>query len=302
MPGPAARPVVLSDEHRKTLEAVVRAQGAAQAAVRRARVVLLAADGMANAHIARMVGVNEDTVRLWRGRFADHPDPTALRDRPRSGRPPVVQPSTRASLISLACERPEDDDRRPFREVWTQGALQEALEEKTGVRLSTSEIGRILRAREIRPHRVRMWLQSQDPEFGPKVDRVCGLYVSPPPGATVLCMDEKRLFAHRRRPGLRACGPNRPCRKEFVYSRHGSSVLLATFNIADGEVFARCNPTRTGEDLVEFMEAVARRYPGEVYVVWDNLNVHYDGKQERWTEFNRRHGGRFRFVYTPKHA
>ena len=213
-----------------------------------------------------------------------------------------MKASTRATLISLACERPDDGDRRPLRDVWTQRALQQALQSETGVRLSTSEIGRILRAREIRPHHVKMWLQSQDPEFPAKVDRVCELYVSPPPDETVLCMDEKRLFAHRRRPGLRPCKPNQPCRKEFVYSRHGSSVLLATFNIADGEVFAQCNPTRKGEDLVAFMEAVAERYPGKVTVIWDNLNVHFDGKDARWTRFNQRHGGRFTFVHTPKHA
>ena len=292
----------MCDEHREKLETVVRAHLAPQVVVRRARIILLAAEGLSNAHIARTVGTTTDTVRLWRGRWADDPRPESLRDLPRSGRPPSIEAAVRATLISLACERPEDGDRRPFRDIWTQASLQAALAAKTGVKLSTSEIGRILRAREIRPHRVRMWLQSQDPEFREKVDVICGLYTRPPAGTTVLCMDEKRLFAHRRRPGVRPCGPNRPCRKEFVYSRHGSSVLMATFDIGTGEVFGHCNATRTGDDLVAFMERVAAHYPGPVVVIWDNLNVHFDGKKSRWSRFNRRHGGRFSFVYTPKHA
>ena len=77
---------------------------------------------------------------------------------------------------------------------------------------------------------------------------------------------------------------------------------MATFDIATGTVFGHCNPTRTGPDLVEFMEKVAARYPGPVVVIWDNLNVHYDGKDGRWAEFNSRHDDRFTFVYTPKHA
>ncbi|PID37802.1 MAG: IS630 family transposase [Proteobacteria bacterium] len=302
MPGPLARPIILSDEHRAKLESIVRAHGAAQAAVRRARIILLAADGCSNAEIARKIGTTEDTVRVWRGRWADTPTPKSLRDRRRSGRPPLVEAATRATLISLACQRPEDGDRRPFRDIWTQASLQAALKVETGVTLSTSEIGRILRAREIRPHRVKMWLQSQDPAFREKVDVICQLYTSPPAGTTVLCVDEKRLFAHRRRPGVRPCAPNQPCRKEFVYSRHGSSVLMATFDIATGNVFGHCNATRTGNDLVEFMEQVAARYPGPVVVIWDNLNVHYDGKAGRWAAFNARHDKRFTFVYTPKHA
>lgn len=73
--------------------------------------------------------------------------------------------------------------------------------------------------------------------------------------------------------------------------------------MASGEVFGHVRRRRTANDLLEFMEALATRYPtGIVYVVWDNLNIHYDGKDKRWTRFKRRHRGRFRFVYTPKHA
>ncbi len=225
----------------------------------------------------------------------------SLRDRPRSGRPPEVPLPVRARLVSLACER-VNRDKTPFRVVWSYEALQVALQADTGVRLSMSEIGRILRNAEIRPHRVRMWLNSQDPQFAEKCRVVCEQYVSPRSNATVICVDEKRLFAHAHKPDLQPPGRHPTTRREFEWSRNGSSVLIAAFNTATGEVYGECRARRAEVDLIEFMEAVAARTPGEVVAIWDNLNVHHDGASKRWTEFNRRHGGRFTFVHTPKHA
>jgi hypothetical protein len=88
-------------------------------------------------------------------------------------------------------------------------------------------------------------------------------------------------------------------RREFEYIRHGTSTLIAAFNVGTGTVFGRCR-RRTAEGLVRFMEEIAVRYPqGDVYVIWDNLNIHHG---PRWKAFNERHGGRFHFVHTPKHA
>jgi transposase len=106
----------------------------------------------------------------------------------------------------------------------------------------------------------------------------------------------ERKYPHHRDPKGRL-------RYEFEYKRHGVAALLAAFDVRTGEVHGRVVPHRTANALVEFLEAVARRYPEkQVYVVWDNLNIHYDGNDERWTAFNRRHGERFHFRYTPKHA
>jgi transposase len=92
-------------------------------------------------------------------------------------------------------------------------------------------------------------------------------------------------------------------RYEYEYRRHGTQALLAAFDIRTGHVFGRVVPNRNAEALVSFMHELAARYPkGDVYVVWDNLNIHYDGAEDRWRKFNEQHGGRFRFVHTPKHA
>lgn len=301
MPGPSAAAVTLSPELREFLESIVRSQTAEVRLVRRAQIALLAEQNVSNAEIARKLDFTEKTVRLWRARIASYPDLLSLFDRPRSGRPRDVPLEVRLQLVRLACERPEDD-KTPFRDIWTQEALQEALIAECGWWLSTSEIGRILRARDIRPHRIRMWLNSQDPDFGAKARKVCRYYLDPPPGATVLCIDEKRLFAHERLAPLRAANGRWPVRKEFGYRRKGTSTLLGAFDVRTGEVYGECRPRRTAADLLEFLETLADHIPGQVVVIWDNLNVHMDGADHRWSEFNTRHGGRFTFVYTPIHA
>jgi len=280
---------------------VVRGEKSERRHVRRATIVLLAHQQWPNERIAMHLRVDRKTVRLWRRRFAEDPRVETLLDRPRSGRPAKVAPETRAKLISLACDRV--GDKVPFRALWTRASLADALEKETGVRLSVSEVGRILRRQDLRPHHVRTWLNSQDPDFEAKICRVCETYLSPPAGATVLCIDEKRLFVrehlHRHLP---PGGRGRTVRQETDYKRHGVQVLLAAFDIATGHVHAEVRDHRKAVDLVEFMEHVASVVPGPVIVVWDNLNIHHEGKTARWSAFNARHGGRFSFVYTPKHA
>ncbi len=140
-----------------------------------------------------------------------------------------------------------------------------------------------------------------DPEFRPKVARICDLYLEPPPGATVVCVDEKTCIQalERKHPG-RPAAPGRHGRREFEYIRHGTRALIAGFDVRTGQIFGQLRSRRTASDLDEFMDGLARRYPrGLVYVVWDNLNIHHG---EAWERFNARLGGRFHFVYTPKHA
>lgn len=283
-----------------SLESLARSLTHPHREVMRAQIVLLCVRGLSNAAIAQRVGCNEQTVRKWRDRFAEAPSLDALKDRPRSGRPAVVPLATRCEVVKLACQRPEGSKAR-FREIWTLDSLQEAVREETGFDLSRSEIQRILNAEHLRPHRIRLWLHSPDPEFQSKVERICRLYLEPPEGATVLCVDEKSGIQalERRYPTQSPCR-GQPGRFEFEYRRHGTRTLLAAFETRTGHVVGCCRASRTASDLLAFMEIVAEHYPtGPVYVIWDNLNIHHG---ERWEVFNRQHGERFHFVYTPLHA
>ena len=265
----------------------------------RARIVLLAGRGIANPAIALQLGCDTQTVRKWRGRFFESSVAESLDDAKRSGRPPRISVASRCGIIKLACARPEDNH-APFRDVWTHAALRDAFVLESGITISLSEIGRILRAEGLRPHRMRLWLHSPDPDFAGKVERICKLYCTIPPGATVLCIDEKPMQVTSRKYPSKPSRRRRDGRWEFEYRRHGTLTLIGAFDIKTGIVFGQCRKRRTNEDILEYMEAVAARWPtGPVYVVWDNLNIHHG---ERWREFSARHGGRFHFVHTPLHA
>jgi len=295
-----ARPVLLPEQVREQLERTVRQQTAAQRDVLRARIALLADEGYSNAEIQRRLGCDIKTIRKWRALVAALPDKAVLKDAPRSGRPPRIATAIHAELVKLACSRP-DEHRIPFEVVWTLDSLSVALQRETKVKLSRSEIWRILKGACLRPHRVQQWLHSPDPEFRPKVEAICQLYVAPPVGATVLCVDEMTgIQALEPRFPLCPARRRRAARKEFEYRRHGTCTLLGAFNVKTGKVVARSGPTRTAADLLAFLDEVATHYPvGEVYIIWDNLNIHHG---PRWEEFNARHRGRFHFVYTPIHA
>jgi transposase len=292
---------VLSDKQRHELTVLAHSSRAPFRIVIRARIALLAADGHSNKDTAKRLCVTERTVCKWRKRIAENPDVETLKDTKRSGRPPQVALTTRLHLIKLACRRPEGN-KAPFREIWTQQALADALLKDTGVKLSRTEVRRVLSNEGFRPHRVRQWLHSPDPQFAEKVERICALYLDPPKDAIVLCIDEKPMQVLARKHPTKI-GPRAVVRREFEYKRHGTRVLLGAFDVADGSVFGQVVPHRTGEALVAYMNEVAHFYPDrQVYVVWDNLNVHFDGPDKRWTEFNAVHGGRFHFVHTPLHA
>ena len=298
--GRPARRVVLTDDERGELERLIRRGSAPQQAVLRARIALLAADGLGTGEIAERVGVSVPTVCKWRSRAADA-GVEGLCDATRKGRPRRISEEARLELIAVACE--------PLRMAGgrTTPTLEEirtrVIDREVVKTISRSHLHRILQAGDVRPHRVRMWLHSPAPEFRAKVNRICELYHSPPAGSVVLCIDEKTgMQAIERKHQDRDPRPGRTRRREFEYIRHGTQSLIAAFEVGTGKVNGVCGDSRTGDDLEAFMEELAARYPDtDVHVIWDNLNIH-KAMRKRWDPFNERHGGRFHFHFTPLHA
>jgi len=253
--------------------------------------------------VATHVGVTERTVRKWRQRFLEG-GIAGLYDRPRSGRPAHFRPEQRCEVIALACDAPTHHGLEG-RTFWTLDTLTYVVGRELDFTMSRSSIWRTLKRNALKPHRVRMWLHSPDPDFKPKVNRIVSLYLDPPKDAVILSIDEKTgMQALERRHETRRAIPGRPGRYEYEYIRHGTQSLISAFDIRTGRVTARCGPTRTAEDLMSFMETVAQVYreASRIIVIWDNLNIHHEGKDGRWSRFNARHGGKFEFVYTPIHA
>jgi transposase len=309
------RPLVISPELRGQLLQVSRSSTASYARVQRAIALLYVSDGLPTTEVARLTAQTDRSVRKWKARFAANPQLATLDDAPRSGRKSRIGLDTRVATIRIACERPDEDrgakkrgkrkeapPPKRFRDLWTQQSLADEVARQTGVTVSKSEIGRILRFQGIRPHLVRQWLHSSDKDFSAKAARVCSVYLDTPADEIVVCVDEKPIqVLGRRHPTF--VGRDGVVHREFEYVRHGTRCLLAAFDVRTGQVIAELVPRRTGEALVAFMQRVADAFPRKIiHVVWDNLNTHGDGKAARWTLFNERNGERFRFVRTPIHA
>lgn len=296
--GRPAPVVKLSNEERKSLEALIRRSTAPQRDVERAKLALMVHEGQTTSAIASKLGLSRPTVTLWRERLACF-GVEGLQEAPRPGRPRRLVDAQRLQLLAMACEPAEDAGRAtPTLDELCERAVARGVVEH----ISRSHLQRILHAGDVRPHRVRQWLHSPDPQFREKVNVICELYRQAPKGSVVLSIDEKTGIQaierkHEDRPPR--CGRAR--RREFEYIRHGTQALTAALDVHSGRMLASCTDRRTQSDLVAFMERVARAYPtGTVHVIWDNLNTHR--AQSVWDEFNARHGRRFVIHFTPLHA
>lgn len=293
----------ITKKERASLEDILRHQRGEARHYRRARMVLLAASGESRSSIARQLGTNRTRVGVWLARFqANRLD--GLDDLERSGRPSTITALERHQVVAAACRSPRDFG--VARNVWTHSSLCDAVVREGLVRaVSCSEVGRILDEAEIKPHRVKMWCHSKDPEYQKKMRAIVRLYVKRPPGEPVLCVDEKTgMQALSRSRELQPPSAGRDGRFEFEYRRNGTRCLFACFNTSTGKVLGRCTKARKREDFFSFMDVVASAYrQRRVHIVLDNLNTHKNTNRGAFvTEWNRRHGSRFKFHYTPTHG
>ena len=296
--GRQAQAIKLSREDRKSLELLTRRGTAEQRQVVRAQIALMCHAGASTTAIAEAVGVSVQTVSHWRSRLA-RKGVQGLQEVPRPGRPRRIGETQRLELLALACEPAELQGRAtPTLDELVDRAVQRGVVKQ----ISRSHLQRILQAGDLRPHRVRQWLHSPDPQFRQKVNEICALYRRAPKGAVVLSIDEKTgIQAIERKHADREPLPGRARRREFEYIRHGTQALIAALDVHSGRVIGSCSDRRTQADLVAFMEQVALAHPkGRVHIVWDNLNTHR--AQAVWDDFNARHGSRFVFHFTPLHA
>ena len=296
--GRQAQAIKLSREDRKSLELLTRRGTAEQRQVVRAQIALMCHAGASTTAIAEAVGVSVQTVSHWRSRLA-RKGVQGLQEVPRPGRPRRIGETQRLELLALACEPAELQGRAtPTLDELVDRAVQRGVVKQ----ISRSHLQRILQAGDLRPHRVRQWLHSPDPQFREKVNEICALYRRAPKGSVVLSIDEKTgIQAIERKHADREPQPGRARRREFEYIRHGTQALIAALDVHSGRVIGSCSDRRTQADLVAFMEQVALAHPkGRVHIVWDNLNTHR--AQAVWDDFNARHGSRFVFHFTPLHA
>ncbi|EQD37670.1 tISRso5 ISRSO5-transposase protein, partial [mine drainage metagenome] len=208
---------------------------------RRARIVLLAADGLRNDAIAQRVGVGRVQVGCWRTRYAEGGLASISKDRPRGGRPRTVDAGEIVRLTTQS--KPE---------AATQWSSRR-LAAKVGV--SDTSVLRVWEKHGLKPHRVRGFKVSRDPKFVEKLEDIVGLYMAPPEHALVLCCDEKSQVQalDRTQPGL----PLKKGRAQTMthdYKRNGTTTLFAALNVLDGQVIGQCQQRHTHAEWLKFLK------------------------------------------------
>lgn len=245
--------------------------------VRRARVVLLAADGVGNQVIADRVGTSRPTVNLWRGRYAQR-GIAGLSDEPRAGRPRRVD---RAAVITATLMPP------PAKLGVTHWSSR-LLGEQLGIEHST--VAAIWAEYGVKPSKAETFTFSTDPQLAGKVTDVVGLYLNPPENAVVLCLDEKsQIQALDRTQKLLPMQIGHPEQRTHDYLRHGTATLFAALEIATGTVTGLTKNRHRHQEFLVFLKYVARAYPDvELHLVMDNYATHKHAKVTEWLEANPR--------------
>lgn len=270
---PAAA-LAVSDGQREALGVIARSQTAPFRQVQRARVLLLAADGVANARIAERVGVSVATVRAWRSRFVADGLAKLGRVRAGRGRKPSVTQETVEEIVRLTLhERPAGHTHWSCR----------TMAARVGV--SPATVQRVWAARGLKPHRVKTFKLSTDPRFEEKLIDVVGLYLNPPEQAIVLCMDEKSSVQalDRTQPSL-PMKRGRAATMTSDYKRHGTTTLFAALDVLTGKVIGDCMPRHRHIEFLRFLRKINREVPKglDVHLICDNYSTHKHPAVTAW--------------------
>lgn len=282
-----ARPVTLDAEQRRLLEQQARARSLPARIVERARIVLRAAAGWQDKQIAAELGITPEKAARWRQRFLDRGLPGLEKDAPRPGRPRRITAAKVKRVIEKTTrEKPEAATH------WSTRTMAAA------VGLSEASVRRIWHAHGLKPHLVKTFKVSHDPEFAEKLEAIVGLYVNPPEHAMVLCADEKSQIQalDRTQPGLPLkrgrCGT-----LTHDYKRNGTATLFAALNTLDGTVISLCEERHRHQEWLKFLRVIDDVTPAEkqIHLIADNYATHKHAKVQRWLT---RHP-RFHVHFTP---
>jgi transposase len=261
---------------------------------KRARIVLLAADGWTNRDIGEVVDLHYNQVGVWRQRYAEY-GLAGLDDLERPGRPCVYDHDDVLLLVKTVTEDPPGGAAR-----WTMEALA-AVMGAHGVPISASQCWRICRALELKPWQVESWMTSHDPDFWEKAADVCGLYLDPPHNAVVFSVDEKTAIQAKTRINpTKPAVPGIPARREFEYERNGTAVLYAALNVHQGDVYGWVTDSCDSINFITFLWDLIDQTPAdmELHCIVDNLSAHLTEKTDILLE----HNPRVHLHFTPTHA
>ena len=279
--------IALTDEQTVELTRLARSKRTSVRLAQRAKIVLLAAQGLQNKDIADQLGVGRVQVARWRERYLKSGLEGIERDLPR-GAPPVKVDV--AKLVEMTTQSSPEAATH-----WSTRKMAAVLE------VSPSTVMRHWQANGLKPHLVRGFKVSRDPKFAEKLEDIVGLYMSPPEHALVLCCDEKSQVQalDRTQPGL----PMKKGREQTMthdYKRNGTTTLFAALNVLDGTVIGQCQQRHTHAEWLKFLRKIDRETPKDktLHLIADNYATHKHPAVQEWLTKH----PRFNMHFTPTSA
>ncbi len=282
-----AAEIDLSSEERTELMKLARSKRTSVRLAQRARMVLLASQGLQNKDIATQLGIGRVQVSRWRKRYAETRLAGIERDLPR-GAPPVSVDVAR--LVELTTQtKPEAATHWSTRTMATEMGI------------SAASVSRYWRANGLKPHLERNFKVSRDPKFVEKLEDIVGLYMNPPEHALVLCCDEKSQVQalDRTQPGL-PLKKGRAATMTHDYKRNGTSTLFAALNVLDGQIIAQCQARHRHTEWLKFLRQIERETPKDktLHLICDNYATHKHPVVQKWLGKH----PRFNMHFTPTSA
>ena len=311
--------LAIGEEELAELEIISRSRTEPAGRVCRARMLLAYREDPSFFAVGVALGVHHQTVQRCVVRAMTDGALAALEDRARPGREPVITQQARAWLIDLACRKAKELG-YPH-EVWTTRLLaQHAREHGPSAGhacladLAQGTVCKILDAGEVKPHKVRYYLERRDPAFAEKMAEVLCVYrevkllkkrKKPADAVAIVSYDEK--------PGVQAIGVTAPdlppvpgihptVARDHEYKRHGTVSLLAGIDLLTGKVHALVKDRHRSREFIEFLKLLDVAYPTHtaIKVILDNHSAHISKETRGWLAAQR--SGRFEFVFTPTHG
>ena len=282
--------VRLGPGDRNRLEAVVGSGNSPQKHVWRARIVLLSADGVGTMEIQRQTGKGKPTIWRWQARFMAEGVDGLLHEATRPAGKPALSAAMIERVVEMTLGEPPGETTH-----WTGRAMAKAAG------ISHRSVQRIWAAHGLKPHRVKTFKLSNDPDFAAKLADIVGLYVDPPEHALVLSVDEKSQIQalDRTQPGLPIkrgrCGT-----MTHDYIRHGTTTLFAALSVLEGKIIGQCMSRHRHQEFIRFLNKINRETPADLqlHLIVDNYATHKHPKVRAWLQ---RHP-RFHFHFTPTSA
>jgi transposase len=279
--------IVLERKARTELERLLADGNTRQKIAKRARIVLMTADGYGVVAIMRAVGVSKTTVWRWQDYFTEAGVNGLIKGR---SKPPGRKPLDAAIKLKVVEKTVKE---RPANAThWSVRTMAEEMG------ISHTSVQRIWAEHGLKPHLVRGFKVSNDPNFAAKVKDIVGLYIDPPEKALVLSVDEKSQIQalDRTQPGL-PLKKGRAGTMTHDYKRNGTTTLFAALDVATGAVIGECLPRHRADEFLAFLKKIDRETPDhlDLHLVLDNYATHKTPAVTRWLARHKR----FALHFTP---